>query len=90
MSNKHGKVMYSWAKKLFPITRSISSPGNKRTLLFLKKKIKNLKIKSFESDKIVYGWKIPKLKHHATLLQELLVELLGHILHKLILQSLTL
>ena len=37
--------MYNWAKYLFPITRSISSPGNKETLNFLKKnyKFKNQK-----------------------------------------------
>ena len=32
IDKNHGKVMYHWAKEIFPITRSISSPGNKKTL----------------------------------------------------------
>ena len=63
MKKNDGQLMYNWAKYLFPITRSISSPGNKETLNFLKKKITNLKIKNFKSGKLVYGWKIPKQWH---------------------------
>ncbi len=63
MKKKDGQLMYNWAKYLFPITRSISSPGNKKTLNFLKKKITKLKIKNFKSGKLVYGWKIPKQWH---------------------------
>lgn len=63
MKKNDGQLMYNWARHLFPITRSISSPGNKETLDFLKKKIINLKIKNFKSGKKVYGWKIPKQWH---------------------------
>ena len=59
MKKNDGQLMYDWARHLFPITRSVSSPGNKETLNFLKKKIANLKIKNFKSGKQVYGWKIP-------------------------------
>ncbi len=63
MKKNDGQLMYKWARHLFPITRSVSSPGNKETLDFLKKKIINLKIKHFKSGKKVYGWKIPKQWH---------------------------
>ena len=63
MKKSDGQLMYNWAKYLFPITRSISSPGNKETLNFLKNKITNLKIKNFKSGKLIYGWKIPKQWH---------------------------
>ena len=45
--------MYNWAKYLFPINRSVSSPGNKETLDFLKKN-SNLKIKNFKSGKSLW------------------------------------
>ena len=63
MNKIHGKIMYNWAKKIFPINRSVSAPGNEKTLQFLKRKIRKLRIKSFQSGKVVYGWKIPKQWH---------------------------
>ena len=63
MNKADGKIMYNWAKKLFPINRSVSAPGNEITLQFLRRQITKLKIKSFQSGKVVYGWKIPKQWH---------------------------
>ena len=54
-----GNTLYNWAKNLFPINRSISGPGVRLTLNYLKKIIPYLQIKSFPSGKKVYGWKIP-------------------------------
>ena len=42
--------MLDLAKELFPINRSISGKGVRKTLKILKKKIPNLKIKSFRSN----------------------------------------
>jgi len=54
-----GKDLYKFAVSLYPITRSVSSPGNLQTLKLIKKRINNLEIKSFNSGSKVYSWKIP-------------------------------
>ena len=46
-------------KVLFPICRSLTGKGNRKTLRIIKKKIKNLKILEIPSGKKVYDWKIP-------------------------------
>ena len=51
--------MLDLAKELFPINRSISGKGVRKTIKILKKKIPNLKIKSFKSNLKVFDWKIP-------------------------------
>ena len=51
--------MLDLAKELFPINRSISGKGVRKTLKILKKKIPNLKIKSFRSNSKVFDWKVP-------------------------------
>jgi len=51
--------MLNLAKKLFPINRSISGKGVRKTLKILKKKIPNLKIKNFKSNTKVFDWRIP-------------------------------
>ncbi len=51
---------YRFAKKdLFHLNRSITGEGTKTTLKLIKKKIFNLKIKSFQSGKKVFDWSIP-------------------------------
>ena len=47
VSNKknNNEPMYSWAKDLFPITRSITGPGVRETLNYLKNIVPNLIIK---------------------------------------------
>tara|TARA_Y100000816_G_scaffold291559_1_gene283288 strand:+ start:774 stop:2042 length:1269 start_codon:yes stop_codon:yes gene_type:complete len=52
--------MIELAKEIFPLNRSLTGDGNLKTLKILKRIIKNLKIKSFNSGKKVFDWKIPK------------------------------
>jgi len=47
------------AKKLFPINRSLTGEGNRKTLSILKDICSNLIIKSFKSQKKVFDWTIP-------------------------------
>ncbi len=47
------------SKKFFKIHRSISGSGVRKTLKIIKKEIPQLKIKSFNSRKRVFDWKIP-------------------------------
>ena len=49
----------NFAKKIFPLNRSLSGKGNRETLQEIKKICPKLKIKSFQSNKNVYDWKIP-------------------------------
>ena len=56
---KKKNELFQWAKDLFPIHRSLTGNGNRKTLLYIKKKINNLKIIEVPSGKKVYDWKIP-------------------------------
>ena len=49
----------NFAKKIFNINRSLTGEGNRKTLSLIKKEIKNLKLKSFPSNKKVFDWVIP-------------------------------
>jgi len=51
--------MINFSKKLFPINRSLTGDGNLKTLFLIKKRVKALKIKSFNSNSRAYDWKIP-------------------------------
>lgn len=55
----NGKVIYSWARLLFPYNRSLTGSGNIKTLKFIKTKLKNLNILKFPTNKKVYDWKVP-------------------------------
>ena len=46
-------------KKMFLLCRSITGQGIKKSLFLIKKKFKNLKIKSIKSGTKVFDWKIP-------------------------------
>ena len=46
-------------KNLFPICRSLTGNGNRKTLGILKKKIKNLKLIEIPSGTKVYDWTVP-------------------------------
>tara|TARA_B100001027_G_C16265943_1_gene332083 strand:+ start:1249 stop:2496 length:1248 start_codon:yes stop_codon:yes gene_type:complete len=48
-----------WANDLFPICRSLTGEGNRKTLRYIKKINRNFKIKSFKSGEKFYDWKIP-------------------------------
>lgn len=51
--------MFNWAKDLFPICRSITGEGVRKTLNYCKKIHDEIKIKNFMSGEKVYDWVIP-------------------------------
>ena len=55
-----GKEMYSWANDLFPICSSITGPGTRETLLYIKNLIKDLKIHGVPSGEKVFDWVVPE------------------------------
>lgn len=55
-----GQDMYSWANELFPICRSITGPGVRETLSYIKKLIDDVKIHEVPSGKKVFDWTVPK------------------------------
>jgi len=57
--NFHGKMMIDMAKNLYPIDRSITGEGVRKTLNIIKKKVP-LKNKFFKTGKKVFDWIIPK------------------------------
>ncbi len=54
-----GKEMYKWARDIYPIYRSLTGEGVRKTLKYLKKINPSLNIKAIPSGKKVYGWKVP-------------------------------
>ena len=54
-----GNKIYKLAKRLFPINRSITGNGTRKTLEILKDHNENLKIKSIPSGSKVFDWVIP-------------------------------
>lgn len=54
-----GSKIYSLAEKLWPIDRSITGPGVRKTLAYIKEIIPDLKIKFFKSGTKVFDWTIP-------------------------------
>ena len=55
------KKYYNIAKtKLFPITRSLTGDGVKKTLNIIQKELPKLKIKKFKSGTKVFDWNIPE------------------------------
>ena len=55
------KKYYNIAKKkLFPITRSLTGDGVKKTLNIIQKEFPKLKIKKFKSGTKVFDWNIPE------------------------------
>ena len=54
-----GDRIYSWAEDLFPICRSISGKGVRKSLKYLKKILPDLKIKEINSGSKVYDWIVP-------------------------------
>lgn len=53
------RYLIKLGKKLWPLNRSLTGQDNRRTLLILKEKIPNLKIKYFRSGSRVFDWVIP-------------------------------
>ena len=51
--------MYNLIKKLFPICRSLTGEGNRKTLKIIKKEVPDLTIKEIKSGTKVFDWVIP-------------------------------
>ena len=58
-SNIEQKKMINLIKKLWPINRSLTGEGNRKTLKILKSICNSLKIREIKSGKKVFDWKIP-------------------------------
>lgn len=51
--------IYNWAKDLFPINRSLTGAGNRKTLKYIKNIIPKMRIINFKSKKKVFDWEVP-------------------------------
>jgi aminopeptidase-like protein len=54
------KLMYKWACDLFPINRSLTGPGVRETLYYLKNILSDLKIISIPSGHKAFDWEVPE------------------------------
>lgn len=59
MEKSLGRVMYDWAFELFPIHRSLTGPGVRQTLKFIKQILPNLEIHAVPSGTKAFDWTIP-------------------------------
>ena len=57
--NDIGKTLHFWAKDLFPICRSITGPGVRETLKYIKNILPELKIHSIPSGTQAFDWTVP-------------------------------
>ncbi len=55
----YGEVMFGWAEDLIPICRSITGPGVRETLQYLKKIIPNLEVVSVPTGERAFDWEVP-------------------------------
>ena len=51
--------MIKWARELFPLCRSITGNGTRKTLNYFKKINPEFKILNFKSGTKIFDWKIP-------------------------------
>ena len=54
-----GNKIHKFAKELWPINRSLTGEGNRKTLKILKSICNSLKIREIKSGKKVFDWTIP-------------------------------
>ena len=59
LSTKAGGQMYSWAKDMFPIARSITGPGVRETLAYLGNLLPNLTVHEVPSGTQAFDWTVP-------------------------------
>ena len=57
----NGRLIFKWAKDLFPLHRSITGKGTDKTLSYLNNVIGNLKIHKIKSGSKIFDWKVPKV-----------------------------
>ena len=55
-----GKAMYQLASELFPIGRSLTGEGVRKTLQILKRELPDMQIHEVPSGTQVFDWTIPK------------------------------
>ena len=55
-----GKEIHDFARKLWPINRSLTGEGVRQTLSLIAKKLPELEVKSVPSGTKVFDWTIPK------------------------------
>lgn len=54
-----GEEMYSWAQELFPVNRSITGEGNRKTLQFIQRIVPAIRICSVKSGTRCCDWTVP-------------------------------
>jgi aminopeptidase-like protein len=54
-----GQKMHQWARELWPINRSLSGPGVRQTLEFLKQQMPNLQIQGIPTGTTCFDWTVP-------------------------------
>jgi aminopeptidase-like protein len=60
ISERSTPPMHDWATDLFPINRSLTGPGVRQTLDYLKNLLPSLTLASIQSGSQVFDWTVPK------------------------------
>lgn len=60
---KNGNKMYDWARDLFPLNRSLTGEGVRKTLSYIKQLLPELRIVEVPSGTKVFDWTIPEEWH---------------------------
>lgn len=58
-----GEKMYGWMEELFPLNRSITGPGTRKTLAYIGERLPNLQVKEIPSGTDVFDWTVPDEWH---------------------------
>ena len=57
--SSEGRDMYKWAQDLYPICRSLTGSGVRKTLNYIKDLIPDLTVHAIESGENVFDWQVP-------------------------------